>query len=356
MSEINVAFWNLQNLFDTTASEIATDLGYTPEKGWTQAVFEQKLANLADVINLMFDEEKPDLLGLCEIENLGLVEQLRDAIDGDDYEIAHDDSPDIRGIDCSLVYSSDIFELAGEPQGHLVHLRYPTRDIFEVPLRVKENAALVTVFVNHWPSRRRGQFETEPFRLTVASHCGKLVDRLLKVTRSEFLNLPDTEASLDDLNRRWNSNVLLMGDFNDEPYNRSVLDFLRASSGEDNLEELIKEAQGPGVLPSAEAYLKRPAYLFDCMWPLLGLPDRGTYYYSYSTNTMNMLDQFITSRGLYYGSQGLNMNLESVEIFRPSIMAPGKKKRPKQFRFNKDGIQENGYSDHFPIQAVIETL
>ncbi len=355
MSQIRVAFWNLQNLFDTTPSEIGADFDFTPGKGWTQAVFDQKLKNLAEVIKLMHGGRKPDLLGVSEIENKSLMEQLRTAIAGNNYEIAHVDSPDIRGIDVSLFYSRDVFKLAGNPVGHLIHLRYPTRDIFEVPLQVKQNQAELTVFVNHWPSRQKGNYESEPFRLTVANRCGELLDQALKYSRDEFLALPDTGASLNDLNKRWDRNLLLMGDFNDEPFNRSILEYLQASNGVDHLEEVIKKSANLNI-PSPKVYLGKSAYLFNSMWPLLGIPDEGTYYFSESTNTMNLLDQFMVSRGLFFGLQGLKIKVDSVEIFKPDIMTTGAKKRPKKFEFDENGIKSNGYSDHFPIQAIIETL
>ena len=266
------------------------------------------------------------------------------------------ESPDIRGIDTSLIYSANVLELAGQPVGHLVFLRYPTRDIFQVPLRVRATGAELMVLVNHWPSRRQGQYESEPFRLTVANHCGRLVDDVLKFPRAEFLLLPDTPESLTVLNQRWDRNVLLMGDFNDEPFSRSMLTYLQASSGTDKLEEPIRKAGGTN-LPNTETYLRKQAYLFNCMWPVLGRADEGTYYYSDSTNTMNLLDQFIVSRGLYYGSSGLKFDQQSVDIFRPSLISTGGKGRPKAFAFNATGqVLVNGYSDHFPILSRIEVL
>lgn len=355
MAGIKIAFWNLQNLFDAEISEIAADLGYTAENGWTEAVMNQKIQNLAAVIKEMHDGEKPDLLGLCEIENKSLAEKLIAAIGRDDYKVAHVESKDIRGIDTSLIYSSNVFELDGEPIGHLVHLRYKTRDVFEVPLRVKENGAKLTVLVNHWPSRSQGKFETEPFRLTVASHCGNLVDRLLKLPKAEFMALPNTSASLKKLNEYWSNNVLLMGDFNDEPFDRSIMDFLQASNGEDHLEEPIKKSGGLKI-PKPSSYLNKQSYLFNCMWSKFGTPGEGTYHFSGATNTMNLLDQFMVSKGLYFGEQGLKMNRESVEIFRSPLMATGGKRRPKKFEYNKQGIKRNGYSDHFPITALIDLL
>jgi len=355
MSEIKIAFWNLQNLFDTTASEIAADLEFTPEKGWTQEVSGKKLANLAEVIRLMHNGQKPDLFGVCEIENKGLAEKLKKAIDRDDYEIAHIDSPDIRGIDTSLFYSRDVFDLVDKPVGHSLYLRYPTRDIFEVALKVKENDAELTVFVNHWPSRKKGTYESEPFRLAVAEYSGRLVDKILKYSRKDFLALMDSTESLEKLNTQWNRNILLMGDFNDEPFSRSILDYLKASSGTDHLEESIKPSKGQN-LPLAKNYLTQEAYLFNCMWPFLGIPDDGTLHFGASTNTMNLLDQFIVSRGLYYGLQGLKMKVDSVEIFKANIMTTKGKKRPKAFEFNEEGIKTDGYSDHFPITATIDVL
>ena len=349
MGAIKVAFWNLQNLFDTTASEIAADLEFTPEKGWTEDILKKKIENLASVIKLMHDGQGPDLLGICEIENKPVAERLIQQIGRPDYRLAHVESPDIRGIDVSLVYSANVFELAGDPIGHMVYLRYPTRDIFEVPLRVIENGAELNVYVNHWPSRRLGQYESEPARITVAEHCGRLVDRVLKVSRADFLGLPDNEASLVALNQRWNRNVLVMGDLNDEPFNRSVLDYLRASRDNDHVEELLKPSPGRKT-PLAADYLKRGAYLFNCMWGVLGRSDTGSFHQSAATNTMNLLDQFIISRGLLYGEQNLRMDLSSVRIFTPDVMTTPKG-RPRPFE------RENGkgYSDHFSIECVIQT-
>lgn len=349
MENIKVAFWNLQNLFDITASPIAADLEYTPDHGWDGEALEKKIENLSDVINGLHKGNGPDLLGICEIENKNVGEMLLGKLQRNDYKIAHVDTQDIRGIDVSLIYSGEIFELK-DSVGHLVHLRYPTRDIFQVTLKVLRNGAELTVIVNHWPSRWRGLYETEPYRITVANFCGQIVDSILKYSRDKYLKMEDTPDTLDRLNTRWNRNILIMGDFNDEPFNRSIMDELKASSGTDKLEEPIKKSNGRNT-PTPEKYIKNQAYLFNCMWPLLGQSDTGTHYYNKSTNTMPLLDQFIVSRGLYYGEQKLLFDQETMSIFT-RIMSSGKKKRPKPF----DKKSKTGYSDHFPIQAEIQLL
>jgi Endonuclease/Exonuclease/phosphatase family len=98
MNQITVGFWNLQNLFDTTVTDIASDFDYTPQRGWTDEVLNKKLDNLAQKIKSMY-KNGPDLLGLCEIENESLARRLVDKVGRDDYEIAsYKDSPDIRGL------------------------------------------------------------------------------------------------------------------------------------------------------------------------------------------------------------------------------------------------------------------
>ncbi|MEM8900513.1 MAG: hypothetical protein AAGC85_20520 [Bacteroidota bacterium] len=357
MSSLNIAFWNLQNLYAPVPSngavrEMAREAGYMESNGWNDSSFQQKLDNLTEIINLMHEGEKPDLLGICEVENKEVVEALVQKLGRDDYEIAHQESNDIRAIDVSLIYSSKKFELIGEPTGHLVHLRYPTRDIFEVPLRIRENGADITVLVNHWPSRNIGQYESEPFRITLASHCGTLIDKVLKFSSSQYIHLPDNLDTLRLINNKWNKNVLVMGDFNDEPFNRSLMDTLQASNGTDNLEEDFKNLAGEDkIIPPLESYRQKQAFLFNCMWSQLGKPDLGTFFYSKAINTLLTLDHFIISKGLYYGVNGLKMNLDSVEIFQPGIMTSGKG-RPIAYSVERG----KGYSDHFPIISRMEIL
>ncbi|MBU1568856.1 MAG: hypothetical protein KJ630_24930 [Proteobacteria bacterium] len=354
MAEIKVAFWNVQNLFDTTASPIAADLEFTPDEGWTEEVFDIKVANLAKIIKQMHGGAGPDLIGLCEVENKGVVDRLMDAIGRNDYRLAHVESPDIRGIDCSLIYSANVFNdlVADEMQGHLVHFRFPTRDIFQVRLTLKANEAELNVFVNHWPSRSQGQFQSEPYRIAVGERCGQLVDEVLKVDRQAYAQISDTAEELAKLNARWNRNILLMGDFNDDPFSRSITDYLLASKDLDKVEEEVKAAPNRET-PLIKTYLKRQPVLFNFSWPFLGQPDRGTIFFSgESANTMNVFDQFMVSRGLYYGKSGLKARPDSVRIFTPLEMASGAKKRPKAFDMNT----KKGYSDHFPIEITIDIV
>jgi hypothetical protein len=186
--------------------------------------------------------------------------------------------------------------------------------------------------------------------MTVADYCGRLVEQVLKLSRSDFLDLPNTDSSLQKIIACWNRNVLVMGDFNDEPFNRSILGYLLSSRDRDHVEEQVK-ASGGRKIPTPKVYLQLEAYLFNCMWPLLGQPDVGTLYYSGATNSMNLLDQFMISRGLLFGEAKLMTDLAFVKTFTPTVMT-SPKKRPIPF----DRKIKKGYSDHFPIEPVVRTM
>ena len=382
MSDIAVAFWNLGNLFDVNSSEPALVHEFTPEKGWTYEVLDKKLENLAQVIKLLNNGHGPDLLGICEVENQQITRKLLDKIGRNDYQIAHfNDGPDIRGIDTSLIYSRKMFRFVNA-NGYNVYLRYPTRDIFHVHLEVIENSAEIDVIVNHWPARvRGGQCETEPFRITAAECCGRVVDNILKYQADELKSMQDNlqfDECIAKLDERWNKNVLIMGDFNDQPFDKSIMNHLYATPNAQAMKEwkyifefLSRDFYARERQNDKQNYLQYAAYLYNCMWKLI--PD-GTNYNERSVNSVTMLDQFIISRGLYYGKQKLRMDLNQVNIFKETgalceypITIKEPDGRPMSFEWaRKDkygrpveirkGREPNtGYSDHFPIQGVIKT-
>ncbi len=102
-----------------------------------------------------------------------------------------------------------------------------------VNLTVLSNNADLNIIVNHWPSRAGGRFETEPLRIAVAEKCARAVEDILKINQNELQNHPwdlrYDEKSISLLNDRWNKNIFLMGDYNDNPYDRSILNYLRAT-------------------------------------------------------------------------------------------------------------------------------
>lgn len=417
-NNINVAFWNLGNLFDIQPNEISSDLEFTPNKGWNEKVRDIKIQNLTNIIKTTFDNG-PDLIGICEIENVSLakklIDELKKLMGRDDYQIAgtnvdgklkpYHKGPDLRGIDTCLIYSNKIFEQI-DGRGYMVNFRFPTRDIFYAKLRVLKNNTKLNVLVNHWPSRRgRDDYselmDTEYSRYMTAEHCGKIVDSILKYPKMEIEKFPNNFYSthegktvLEKLEERWNINILVMGDFNDEPFDKSIMKYLYATPDKNLLRKwkrifrLAKEDFKSRDKTYKQIYLEQPSVLFNCMWNLY---PNGSLYFR-KTNSFNLFDQFIISRGLLVGEQGLKMNLNSINIYTQGMtlgenlsesrfeqedtyderLIPFEfKQRPMAFEFdrikndiNNSIIQENetklrqpsGYSDHFPITCKIDIL
>ena len=388
--EFSVAFWNLQNLFDVNSGEIATDLEFIPEKGWTREVLDKKIENLSKPLKIMNNGNPPDLIGFCEIESEKLARDLCEKVRPDYFEVAkYIDGSDIRGIDTCLVYAKDVFDCV-ETKSFRINFRYPTRDIFLAKLRVRQNNAELLVLVNHWPSRRGkkdgfDQYDTEFSRCMVAENCGRIVDDLLKIPFAELKYLPYDILSdrryVNLINDRWNKNVLLMGDFNDDPFDKSISKFLRAKNDIEIYTELNEVLE---ILRNTDRektdkqhYLEHTTPLYNCMWNLSGFS-----YYHWRNNSTNLFDQFMISRGLLLGIQKLKMNLENVRVFKeglsigdnlsndyfvpkdPERYHPAQRGIPMTYeylrnnggRIPKHRLSTTGFSDHFPIFATIEAL
>lgn len=429
--KIKIAFWNVGNLFDIEKNEIATDFEFTPEKGWTKEVRDIKVENLSKIIKSMkYNEESesddygPDLLGLCEVENKNILDKLIEKIDPDKYAIAqYNDSPDLRGINTCLVYSKDKFDCL-DTNAYNIDFRYPTRNIFQAHLKVKENDSDLYVLVNHWPSRR-GKYEacqpndTAQARNTVAEKCGKIVDTLLKVPTEEVYKMPHifNKDHIMKLDYELNKNILLMGDFNDDPYDESVTRYLNAvfdirycKEWKQIFELRAREEKSSVDVSFRKYYLEEPVCLYNPMMKLVADPysvgnididpnvPGGTIYY-WKTKRWNLFDQFIISQGLYRGKQKLKFRTNSIKIFYQGLrlvdnlsydkfndsineyyyldktkIHPSLKDNPTEFVFQKKYYNDNtkqyeidknfprgrennsGYSDHFPIMCILDVL
>jgi endonuclease/exonuclease/phosphatase family metal-dependent hydrolase len=349
MNRVNVAWWNLQNFFDTTDDPIAHEFDYTAENGWTREKFEQKRRALATVLERTHDGDGPDLLAVCEIEKNALLADLVSEMDGSDLTVVTDQpgSSDLRGIGVAMAYDETALRVL-EANTYVVNFRYRTRDIFEVVFELRATGERLVVFASHWPSRSRGRRETEPLRIAVAEHLARLVEDHLKVSPEEYDALR-AEGHLAPARDAWETNVLLLGDFNDEPWDTSVLDHLAASrerafvGGEDNAIEQFR---------TPYSYRQLTPYLFNPMWQFASTQTRGTYHLEWMrgrrfTNRFHLLDQLVVSRGLLY-RDGVYLDADSVDIVRDPSMTDDEG-RPRRMN---TGTME-GVSDHFPVTATL---
>jgi endonuclease/exonuclease/phosphatase family metal-dependent hydrolase len=306
--EFYIAGWNVENLFDLEDDpEVEYDEDFTPPgpKKWTKERLAIKLENLADAISKMNGGKGPDVLGLCEVENLKVVEMLRDKVAplGRKYEIVHQDSPSDRGIDCALLYDASVFGLA-DAKFHFVDAEN-TRDIVEAKLH--RDAGDLFVFVNHWPSRRN----PEEQRLKAADVLRRRLDEILAA---------DPKAD-----------IVLVGDFNDEPDNNSLKDRLR----------------------SAQTKEKLPDGAFFDTTAALVTAKKGTYLYD---NEWELIDHIIIAPGLLDDAGYRWKEGSSEQIIRPELMYqppyPNAVARPST-SYTKNSFHKNGYSDHLALGCVI---
>ena len=226
--ELFLMFYNVENLFDTLDSPNTKDEEFLPssEKKWGSYRYNYKIQQLEKVFNKIIEKENeknlPDIIGLCEVENKLVIEDLlkTDVFKNHNYSIIHKQSPDGRGIDCALLVNSK-FEVL---QNDFIQINNPkesrtTREIVYSSLKFKNQ--IINVFVNHWPSRWGGQEASNHKRVFVAKVLRKYIDE---------------NTSQNDLN-------LIMGDFNDCPSNESLDEILV----KDDLINLMSSSQVSGI-------------------------------------------------------------------------------------------------------------
>ena len=306
--EMTVAFWNVENLFDTVDDpKVEKDEEFTPSqpKKWTKERLQIKLKNLARVISDMHDGDGPAILGLSEVENRDVVELLVRELQPlkRKYAIVHQDSPSFRGIDCALVFDASVFKLE-----EFRFIRIPgetTRDIVEA--RLSQLGHTLTVFVNHWPSRR----SPDPARIKVAGILRARIDELLKVDPS--------------------ADFIILGDLNDTPANKSVGSTLRTWGDPDQL---------------------RPGVLFNSMWDR-HKSGKGTYVYQ---NKWNLLDHVILAPGMLdeKGFRWVRGSTTAIQSEYQMFVPNSEKYIPSPSRsYTGNNFHATGFSDHLPVSCRI---
>ena len=312
---ISVGFYNVENLFDTIDDPNTFDGEYLPDsfRNWNTNRYQTKLYNLSKVITAFGEDVAPDFLGLCEVENRKVVEDLisTEKLIGVGYKLVHIDSRDARGIDVAGLYRSAKFELIdfGIKRVDLSEFEQITRDILWVNLKSKSHGEDFYFIVNHWPSRRGGLAESEPKRKIAASVLKALKDSLIEANPL--------------------ANVVIMGDFNDEPANASIDQTLGALASTENVSN---------------------SQVFNAMKPL---DEKGRGSYCFRGN-WNMLDQIMVNGQLLNG-KGWEYKAKSATIHDWKWLRQRSgdyKNYPLRTFGGKTYLA--GYSDHFPVSILLE--
>lgn len=313
-----IAFYNLENLFDTINNNGSYDLEYSPKgsKQWDTRRYTSKLRNLAQVIAQMKSSTTPQgpaIIGVSEIENRSVLQDLvkEPAIRDRRYKVIHHDGPDPRGVDVGLLYNPRMFRPI-DVRNHTLLLpenpRFRTRD--QLCVTGVLDGDTISVIVGHWPSRLGGQEQSSPKREAAAALSKHISDSIWAL--------------------RPNQPIIIMGDMNDDPHDKSCAQVLQAR----------RDPQGVGLQG-----------FYNPWWQLL---DNGIGTLAYK-GSWNLFDQIIVSGSLLEGNVrpgGLEYWKCRVLNFDFLIDKEGSRKG-SPLRTYASGIWLDGYSDHFPTEIFL---
>ena len=315
-----IAFYNLENLFDTENDPITFDDDRTPEgkDHWTKEIYQDKLKNMARVIAEIGADVSgttPAIIGVCEVENRTVLEDLvnQKPLIKKDYGIIHFNSPDRRGIDVALLYKKKLFTPTSYKAKELLiyddndkSKRVFTRDQLIVSGILDGDK--INLIVNHWPSRRGGEKRSRSKRIKAAKLNRQIIDSLFS---------EDPYAK-----------IITMGDFNDDPTSPSIKKYLKAQQKKEGLS--IKELYNP----------------------MEDIAKKGLGSLAYRDN-WNLFDQIIISTEL------TKKEFSSYRFYKAGIYnktylvnAHGRYKG-YPYRSYADGGYTGGYSDHFPVYIYL---
>lgn len=319
-----VGFYNLENLYDTINDPNKNDEEFLPDgkNAWNTEKYLTKLKNMAYCISTIGTDSNdkfysPDglaVLGLCEMENRTVLEDLvaQPSIANRNYQIVHYDSPDRRGVDVALIYNPKYFRVTNSKSYRLVVPGQPdfiSRDQLVVSGVFDDEE--MSFIVMHWPSRYGGEKRSLPGRMAAANLCRHIADSIM-------VSNP-------------NAKIVMMGDFNDYPTNKSVIEGLRAKGKIEDMED---------------------GDFFNPMWKM-HKNGEGTNYYR---DVKGVLDQMVITPALLKDESnafGSYQVFKSVVHSKEFLKQHGGRYNGYPWRSFASGVWQGGYSDHFPVYLIL---
>lgn len=304
--------WNLENLFDLKHDTLKNDQEFLPDaiRHWNYTKYKKKLADIANVIVAVGEWDAPALVGVCEVENDTVMRDLvyRSPLKELGYRYVMTDSPDLRGIDVALLYQREQFKLLTHRSISIPPLKgyHPTRDLLHVS-GLLLNGDTLDVIVCHLPSRSGGVKVSEPYRIFAAKQLRTQADSLLRA--------------------RSHPQLIIMGDFNDYPTNKSITEVLEAFSPTDS---------------------PAPLKLYHLLARKAANKDYGSYKYK---GEWGLLDHLIVSGTLLDSSSTFFTNEEKAHVAHlPFLLKEDEKYGDSEpFRTYTGMKYQGGISDHLPI-------
>jgi hypothetical protein len=307
-----IAWWNVENLFDTRRDPRVDDWEFTSEGKlhWTDKKLLLKRLRIAQVFKAIRVNrgygKYPDIVAFAETENREVFAGTLAAIDHAGYAIDYHESPDPRGIDIGLAWNPATVKFTGS-KPYTVKLEEGRGTRFVIVAGFAVSGRPFNVVLNHWPSRSFDASWTEPKRMAAAKVARHIVDSLR------------TQNPL--------ARIVVMGDFNDPPESRSVKEVLGSSFDRQQVQ------RSGGRL------------LYNC-WNDTSSP--GSYHYK---NHWERIDQMLVSGSLLDG-KGLSIDKKAFRVF--SIPEMFDRSGKGLYSTYQKGEFTGGYSDHLPLLLRID--
>lgn len=309
-----VLFYNVENFFDTENNPEKSDDDFTPEgiRHWTNKRHNLKLQQIAKVILSASDWNPPAIIGLCEVENESILKDLTEKtpLRNFMYEYRITDGNDVRGINVAILYRRDIIRVLNQENIDVFtgKRQRPTRQILYLNAQTLHSASM-DIFTVHFPSKYGGEKETEDARLNAASMIKEKADSIM--------------------NNNKESNIIIMGDFNDTPQSRTLTEGLKAK----DMPEKVSDSNIEG----------------NSLYNLFTNAG-GTHKYQ---GNWSQIDHIIVNTNIIYGKSRIKFIEDSNRVHSPSFLLKAdrtwKGKRP--FRTYYGYKYEGGFSDHLPVMA-----
>ena len=313
-NRVNIGFYNVENLFDTINDPNKNDEQFLPDGDyrWNSERYFNKLDKLSQVIYDMC--KLPGglaVLGVSEVENEAVLRDLIATERLAPYKLAvcHHESPDLRGVDVSFIYDPSRFRVLSTKAYPLTFPENPdfiTRDQW-LMTGILDSVDTLHLIVNHWPSKIGGEKKSLPYRLGAGHLARHIADSIMTASP--------------------HAKVIIMGDMNDNPNAKSMMEGLQTRTNPKNLIE--KD-------------------LYNPMWQMYR---NGVGSYAYR-DSWELLDNIIVSEGLVNATSGYKFYM--AHIFRKDYMLTKSGSYTNYpWRMFAGGIYQGGYSDHLPVYIIL---
>ncbi|MBB4034595.1 endonuclease/exonuclease/phosphatase family metal-dependent hydrolase [Dysgonomonas hofstadii] len=314
--KFRIAFYNVENLYDTKDNPDTNDDDLTPEGNlrWSDFRYWKKLHDISKVLISVGEGYPPALIGLCEVENDSVLFDLtkRAALNRHKYEYIITTSKDHRGSNTALLYQRDQIKIISKRSYTPYFKDAPgrtTRDILHVTGKII-NGDVLDIFVCHFPSRSEGIRKTRPYRIECARLLRQKTDSLSRIRR--------------------NANIIIMGDFNDYPADVSMKETLEANG--------LEESVVSGIL-----------YNMFYHKSIVKNKPIGTYKYR---GKWDYIDQIIVSGNLLDSSSRTSIKNKEAHVYLSDFLLEKDNDKyggMKPFRTYSGWKYLGGYSDHLPV-------